>query len=164
MVYLVVTTWSGVFRLVKKERKYYLNGALQNTELLGYDSEQTTLSSWAKYQTVPVINSLEDTGALNRLINGNPDNWYTYRIKSISEQSYGNAITTYLTQTRCNKYPLTTSYGLTSGECNCSQSSIACWKLVTGESLSFGTPIIPLAIRNAILNTQNNQSMSFTKP
>ena len=153
-------SWSGVVKVIKNERKKFVNGVYNSTEFIGYQTDRGSVSGWPA--GVPAVNKSEDLDALTKFISGNPDSTYSYRLKTISESQYNNFVT-YSGQTNCSFYPLTFAVGVVYGDCNCTQVSLKFWTLLTGETVS--TPqLVPLSLRNSILNTQGGQSAVFTKP
>ena len=111
---------------------------------------------------MPALNA--DISYLDNLISGNRGSQTVYRILPITAAKYSDAISTYPSQTGCSSYPAT-YIGTVPGQCNCTQSALSYWKLVTNESVVVpATALIPNGLKNAIQNTQNGQSMTFVKP
>jgi hypothetical protein len=161
-------TWAGVFKYNKIDKRKYINGVYDSsTYTYELDSGRTTVSAYPTSvipnAVVPTINV--DRPYIDDFINQVPKTSTAYRYRSITAAEYTTAINTYTTQTGCTSYPTNpTNIGVLAGSCNCSQTALSYWKLITGETMKPLNIPIPADVRFAITNGQNGQSMTFVKP
>jgi hypothetical protein len=155
-------TWAGAFKYNKTEKRKYINGVYDSsTYTYELDSGSKTVSAYPD-KLVPTIDT--DKPYLTDFVNQVPKTYTAYKYRSITASEYTTAISTYTTQTGCTSYPNDLYIGLGAGVCNCSQTALSYWKLITGETMQPLNIPIPADVRFAITNGQNGQSMTFVKP